>query len=170
MRPLRFPGRFRWWIVVVLLLDVAMQWLQSCNLRGHDERLGRDLKGVLLSATNQTPTARLLQTLKLHLSDRIGNPLCRVRLGGLEEYLCRGLREDDFGILAVTLFELAPALESEHNRVAGFAALRDDSMELRQLVQTGQFVQHKPHRLCRVHAGRQHAENQHIEPYAMQRQ
>ena len=64
-----------------------------------------DLKGVLLSATNQTRTARLLQTLKFHLSDRIGNPLCRVRLGGLEEYLCRGLREDDFGVLAITLFE-----------------------------------------------------------------
>src|SRR5580658_1267302 len=155
---------------VVLLPDVAVQWFQSCNLRGHDERLSCDLKGVLLSAANQPSAARLFQTLKFHLADRVGNPFCRVCFGGLEKYLCRGLREDDFGVLAVTLFKLASALESEHNRVAGFAALRDDSMELRQLVQAGQFIQHKPHRLRRIHTGRQHAENQHIKPYAMQRQ
>src|SRR5580658_1822787 len=83
---------------VVLLLDVAVQRLQSGNLRGHDERLSRDLKGVLLLPSDQTLTARLLQTLKFYLADRIGDPLCRVRLGSLEEYLCRRLREDDFGI------------------------------------------------------------------------
>ena len=57
------------------------------------------------------------------------------------------LREHDLGEVAVDDFQLRLALESEHDWIARFAVLRDGGMQLRQLLQAGQLIEHKPDRV-----------------------
>ena len=62
-----------------------------------------------------------------------------------EKDLGRGLREHRLGIVAVTRFELAPALESEHDRIVRLPVFGDGSVQLWQSLQAREFVEHEPH-------------------------
>src|SRR5438876_1218796 len=57
--------------------------------------------------------------------------------------------------MTVPRFQLAPALESEHNGIVRFPVFGDGRVELRQTLQARQLVEHEPHwpraRLATIH-------------------
>ena len=58
--------------------------------------------------------------------------------------LRRGLRQHGLGVVAVSGFQLTAALEAEHDGVVGLAVLRDGGVQLRQPLQTREFVEDEP--------------------------
>ncbi len=88
----------------------------------------------------------LVSAVLMGAADGIGNPLRGARLGGLKKQLGCGLRKHGLGILAVAFFKLAAPLKTHYNRVPILAVFRDGGVELRQLVEACQLVQHKPYR------------------------
>ena len=77
---------------------------------------------------------RFLHALDLHLADGAADPLGRIRLGRLQEYLGGGLRKHDLGKVAVDDFQLRLALETEHDRVARLTVFGDGRVKLWQLL------------------------------------
>jgi hypothetical protein len=73
---------------------------------------------------------RLLHALDLNLSNRIANPLCRLRLRRLEkDFGCR-LRQHDLGKMAVDYLKLRLPLEAKDQRVSAFPVLRNRGVQL----------------------------------------
>src|SRR3984885_1381980 len=86
----------------------------------------------------------LLETLNLDLTDGFGDPLGCFRLGRLHKDFGRGLRKHDLCQMPIDHFKLGLALESQHKRVLTLAILGNSSVELRELLEAGQLVDHKP--------------------------
>jgi hypothetical protein len=87
----------------------------------------------------------------------------------LEEDLGGGLREHDLGQVPIDHFQLGLALETQND---GLRDLRFSVMAVcscGSLLQAGQLVDHKPHRML-VRPGRtEQAENEHVDPKTVQR-
>ena len=64
--------------------------------------------------------------------------------------------------------KLGLALEAKHQRVLRFSVFGDGGMELRQTLQTGQLVQHKPDRMLALFRLIQETQNEQVNPEAMQ--
>src|ERR1700733_14604558 len=92
-----------------------------------------------------------------------------MRLRRLQKNLRCRLGQHGLRVFAITLLKLAAALEAEHNRVARLTCFCYRSMKLRQLVETGEFIQNEPYRLGPMERGLHRAEDQHVKPRAMQR-
>ena len=131
---------------VVAMLHVGVQILQTADLRVENQGLGLPVEGEV-SAASGAVEVRLFHPLDLDFSDGAADPFGGIRFGCLEKDFGRRLREHDLGQVAVDDFQLRFALEAEHDRIARLAVLRDGGMELRQLLQAGQLVEHKPDRV-----------------------
>src|SRR6266853_6758881 len=81
----------------------------------------------------------------------VANPLRGMRLARAQEDFRRRLRHHRLRFVAVTHFQLAASLKTQHDWIVGFAVLRDRRVQLRQPLQGRQFVQNEPHR-TRTHA------------------
>jgi hypothetical protein len=91
--------------------------------------------------------AALAHPLDFDLADGVRDPLRRVRLAGAEKDLGRRLRKHRLGIVAVPGFELAPALEPQHDRIVRLPVFRDSGVQLRQPLQARELVEDEPHGL-----------------------
>ena len=127
------------------MLQIGVQVLQPADFGVKNQRLGLPVEREVSAATAAVEV-RFLHALDLHFADGAAHPLGGIRLRRFEEDLRGGLREHDLGEVAVDDFQLRLALETENDRVARFAILGDGGVQLRQLLQAGQLVEHKPDR------------------------
>ena len=81
----------------------------------------------------------------LHFADELAHPLASPGLLGLEPDIGGWLRQHDLGKMAVDVFELGLALETQDQWVPAFSVLSYRRMKLGEPLQAGQFVQDKPH-------------------------
>ena len=99
---------------------------------------------------------RFAQPFHFDFADELADPLAGLRLLRREPNAGRWLREHDLGEMAVQVFELGLALESEYDGIPALAGFGDGGMKLRQLLQAGQLVDDEPHpplRFCWAHSG-----------------
>jgi len=97
----------------------------------HNVALVAVARRIPLLAPLPTGTA-LPQAFDLDLSNGIRNPLGGVRLSGAKKDLGGWLRQHSLGLVAITGFELAAALEAKHKGDVGFAVLGNGGVQLRQ--------------------------------------
>src|SRR5262249_16109723 len=99
-----------------------------------------------LKKRRDAPRMSLLESHHLDLPDRATDPFGRVWLAGAQKNLGHGLRKHRLSLMAIDGFHLAPTLKPEHETDVGFAPLSERHVQLREALETGQFVQNKPHR------------------------
>ena len=104
----------------------------------------RDSSAILRCLGKPPGIHRLPHPLDLQFADRVRDPLRRSRLARAQKDFRRGLRQHGFRFVPVARLQLAAALEAQHHRIVRFAVLRDRRVQLRQLLQARQFVQHEP--------------------------
>src|SRR5712692_8165588 len=85
----------------------------------------------------------LAYPLNLLFSDGVANPFRCVRLARAQEDFRRGLRHHRLRFVPITHFQLAAALKTQDHRIVGFAILGDCRVQLRQSLQSRQFVQNE---------------------------
>src|SRR5581483_5433716 len=78
-------------------------------------------------------------------ANEFAHPVARFWFLRSEPDTCCGLRQHHLGQMAVQVLKLGLALEAKHDRIPAFASFADGRVELGQLLQARQFVDHKPH-------------------------
>src|SRR5271157_5489154 len=151
---------------VIAVLEIGVKVFQTANFGVQHQRLGLAVERKV-PAVSGAVEVRFLHAFDLHLADGAADPLGGIRFGCLQENLGGGLRQHDLGKVAVDDFQLRFALETENDWVARLAVLGNGRMKLRQLLQTGQFVEHKPYRTLLGRRRAEQAENEHVDPEAM---
>ena len=131
---------------VVSELQIGVPVVQAADLGAHDQRLDLAVHSEVLAGTRAVELC-LLQPLDLDFTDGFGDPFRRLRLGRLHEDFGSGLGEHDLRQMTIDHLKLGLALESKHERVLALPVLGDGGVELRELLQAGQLVDHKPYRL-----------------------
>src|SRR2546428_2915724 len=126
-------------------LQVSAQGAEAADLTRHHERLDLALQTVSLLVLFAFRSA-LSQSLDFDLTRRLRDPLGRMRLARAEEDLRGRLRQHGFRVVSVPSFELAAPLEAQDDRIVRLSVFGDGGMELRQPLQTRQFIEHEPHR------------------------
>ena len=155
-------------------LQIPMQVRETADFARQHQRLDMPLERI----TGRMPSRRrpavsggsaLFQALGFHVTQRLGDPLRRVRFARAEEDFGRRLREHGLGIEPIPLRQLRPPLEAEDERAIALAGLRHGRVELRQPLEAGEFVDDKP----RAPAGRlrliHQAEHERIQPQTGER-
>src|SRR5260370_38201501 len=106
--------------------------------------------------------------LDFDFADCFAYPFGGTWLSRPQEYLGGGLREHGLSILPVPSFHLAATLEAEDDGILRFPVFGDSGMKLRQTLQTGQFIDHKPNRILAGHRFIQEDETKsyYREPYS----
>ena len=149
-------------------LEIPAQRREPGNLTRHHERLDLAFEPVALLAAARARPA-FPQALDFDLTDRVGDPLRRVRLTGAEEDLGRRLGEHGFGVVAVPRLKLAASLETEDHWVVRFPVLGDRGVQLRQTLQARELVQDEPRRMRPGLPLIHQAQHQQVQPQAGER-
>lgn len=129
-------------------LEIAAEVDETADLAGHHKRLDLPLQAIgrgRAGLSPRTTRAAFDQSLDLDAADHVGDPVSGVRLTGAQEDLRRGLRQHHFGVVTVARLELAPALEAEDHGIVRFPVFRDRGVQLGQLLEARELIEHKPH-------------------------
>ena len=153
---------------VVPILEIGVKVRQSGDFGVEHQWLGLPIEREV-STTAVAVEVRLLHPLDLHLADGAAYPLGGIGLRRSEEDLSGGLREHDLGQVPIDDFQLGLALETQNEWVAGLAILGDGGVQLWQLLQAGQLVDDKPHRMLLGLGRAEQPQNEHIDPKTVQR-
>jgi hypothetical protein len=132
---------------IVSMLQEAVQRIKPADLRGHDQRLPRNLPLLALRVARlrkMPMRPRLPAPLDLNLADAFRDPLRRLRFARLEIDFRGGLRQQRLRDMAVQRLDLRLALEAENHRAIRFPALSDRRRQLWQPLQAGQLVKDEP--------------------------
>ena len=141
---------------------------QAGDFRVHHQRLDLALQREVFARAGAVEVG-LPQPLDLDFADGVRHPLGGLWLRGFQEDFGGRLREHHLGHVAVDELKLGLALEAKHKRVLRFPVLGDGGVELRQALQAGQLVQHKPDRVLAFLRFIQETQNQQVNPQTMQR-
>ena len=132
-----------------------MQVRETADFARQDQRLDMALERITRRmASRRRPAvaggSALFQALGFHITQRLRDPLRRVRFARAEEDFGRRLRQHGLGIEPVPLRQLRPPLEAEDERTIALAGLGHRRVELREPLEARELVDDKP----RAPAGR----------------
>src|SRR5579862_894888 len=134
----------------------------------HHQRFNLPVQCKVSSSTGAVEVS-LAKPFDLDLSNELADPLASTRLLCLEPNAGCRLGQHDFSKVTVQVFKLRFPLEAQNHRVLALPIFGNGGVELRQLLQTCQLVDHKPCSLLSVLGLVQETQNEQIDPQTLKR-
>ena len=148
---------------IVLVLHIRMKIRESGDFGLHHKWLNLPVQREVPPRA-RTVEVSLTQPLDLNLPNELADPLSRGRLLRLQPNAGCRLGQHDLSQMAVEVFQLGLALETQNDRILALAIFCNGRVELRQLLQTRQLIDHEPCPLLAILRFVQEAQDQQVDP------